>query len=100
MPNPNDNIEKLETPDPGSIKSTGTPKRKRKKGDNRVARWFREMRSELKKVVWPTPKQIVNNTSIVLSIMVVAAIAIWALDYASSSIFQAIITFIPRLIRG
>ena len=23
----------------------------------RIARWFREMKSELKKVVWPTPKQ-------------------------------------------
>ena len=27
----------------------------------RVARWFREMKSELKKVVWPTPKQTINN---------------------------------------
>ena len=28
----------------------------------RVAKWFREMRSELKKVVWPTGKQLSNNT--------------------------------------
>ena len=28
----------------------------------RLSRWFREMKSELKKVVWPTKSQMVNNT--------------------------------------
>ena len=31
----------------------------------RIARWFREMRSELKKVVWPSKSQMINNTLIV-----------------------------------
>ena len=26
-----------------------------------LSRWFREMKSELKKVVWPSGKQLVNN---------------------------------------
>ena len=65
-------------------------KKKRVKGSNRFARWFREMRSELKKVVWPTPKQVVNNTLVSLSVMVVAAIFIWALDLAGEQIFEAI----------
>ena len=60
------------------------------KGKNRFAKWFREMRSELKKVVWPTPKQIVNNTLVSLSVMVAAAIVIWALDQVGGQIFQAI----------
>jgi len=73
------------------------PIAKRKiKGRNRIAKWFREMRSELKKVVWPTPKQIVNNTFVALSVMVVAAIAIWALDQAGWQIFQAIRTLAGR----
>jgi len=66
------------------------PVKKKKKGSNRIARWFREMRSELKKVVWPTPKQIVNNTGVALSVMVVAAIVVWAIDQAGGQIFQAI----------
>ena len=65
-------------------------KKKRVKGSNRLARWFREMRSELKKVVWPTPKQIVNNTIVSLTVMVAAAIVIWAIDQAGGQIFQAI----------
>ena len=32
----------------------------------RIAKWWREMKSELKKVVWPTPKQVVNNTIVAL----------------------------------
>ena len=65
-------------------------KKKRVKGSNRIARWFREMRSELKKVVWPTPKQTLNNTLVSLSVMVAAAIVIWAIDQAGTQIFQAI----------
>ena len=65
-------------------------KKKKVKGSNRFARWFREMRSELKKVVWPTPKQIVNNTLVSLSVMVASAIVIWAIDQAGAQIFQAI----------
>ena len=72
-----------------------SPEKKRKRGNNRVSRWFREMRSELKKVVWPTPKQIVNNTFVALTVMAVAAVAIWALDYAGGQIFQAL-----RLLAG
>ena len=30
-----------------------------------IAKWFREMKSELKKVVWPTPQQVGKNTLIV-----------------------------------
>jgi len=66
------------------------PAKRKIKGKNRIARWFREMRSELKKVVWPTPKQIVNNTLVSVSVMVVAAIVIWALDQVGGQIFQAI----------
>ena len=69
---------------------TKTPAKRKIKGKNRFARWFREMRSELKKVVWPTPKQIVNNTLVSLSVMVAAAIVIWALDQVGGQIFQAI----------
>ena len=76
------------------------PGKKKVKGSNRIAKWFREMRSELKKVVWPTPKQIVNNTFVALTVMTCAAILIWALDLAAGEIFVAIITYIPRLIQG
>ena len=81
--------EKLEQPKNEQQKPKVQQKRKIK-GSNRIAKWFREMRSELKKVVWPTPKQIVNNTLVSLSVMAVSAVVIWAIDQVGGQIFQAI----------
>ena len=87
--------EKIEKLDKSEQTSSKTPAKRKIKGKNRFIKWFREMRSELKKVVWPTPKQIVNNTFVALTVMAVAAVAIWALDYVGGQIFQAI-----RLLAG
>ena len=46
----------------------------------RIARWFREMRSELKKVVWPTKEQTRNNTVVVIAVVIIAAIFMIAVD--------------------
>ena len=100
---PEEKIEKLDTPDQTDSKTSApsaSTKKRKVKGRNRIAKWFREMRSELKKVVWPTPKQIVNNTFVALTVMTCAAILIWALDLVSGEIFIAIVTYIPRLIQG
>ena len=98
-----DKIEKLDTPsesEQASSKTSATSKKRKVKGSNRLAKWFREMRSELKKVVWPTPKQIVNNTTVALTVMACAAVLIWLLDTAAGEIFISIITYIPRLLGG
>lgn len=58
----------------------------------RVAKWWREMKSELKKVIWPTPKQTVNNTVAALVVMVISAIVIWGFDEIAQLIVQAVIT--------
>ena len=46
-----------------------------------IAKWFRELKSELKKVVWPTPKQTLNNTGVVVVVVVAvgAVIALFSL---------------------
>ena len=46
----------------------------------RVRRYFRELKSELKKVVWPTPKQVGKNALIVAACILVVGIFIWLLD--------------------
>lgn len=55
-------------------------KQNSKKAASKVSRYFRELKSEIKKVVWPDKKQIVNNTLIVLGALVVASIFIGVLD--------------------
>lgn len=45
------------------------------------SKWFREMKSELKKVVWPSGKQMVNNTIIVLVSVLVVGIIVCLFDF-------------------
>ena len=49
-----------------------------KKGNNR--HFFKDFKAELKKVIWPTPKQLVNNTVAVVVIVVVTAAIVFVLD--------------------
>ena len=48
-----------------------------------VCKYFRELRSELKKVVWPTPKQVGKNTLIVLGCVLVIGLFIWVFDFVA-----------------
>ena len=43
-------------------------------------RWFREMRSELKKVVWPTPQKVAKNTGTVVLYTLLIGACIWVFD--------------------
>ena len=45
-----------------------------------VSNWFRGMKSELKKVVWPTWPQVLNNTVVVIVVSVIFAIVIGLID--------------------
>lgn len=60
----------------------------------RIARWFREMKSELKKVVWPSKSQMVNNTIIVLVCVLIVGIFIWVFDFAGRQIVDGIINLV------
>ncbi len=59
----------------------------------RVGKWFREMKSELKKVIWPTPKALRNNTLISLGMMAISAVGIWLFD----ELAQMVVSLIFRL---
>ena len=42
--------------------------------------FFKDFKAELKKVSWPTPKQLVNNTIAVITIVIITAVIVFALD--------------------
>ena len=62
-----------------------------------ICRYFRELRSELKKVVWPTPKQVVKDTLIVLASVLVVGIFIWVFDFVATEGVNALINWISSL---
>ena len=47
--------------------------------------FFKSFKAELKKVVWPTPKQLFNNTVAVLTIVLITSIIVFVLDLAFES---------------
>ena len=53
---------------------------KTKKSGNRIVRFFKEVKSELKKVTWPSKKQVTKNTLVVIAAVVLIGIVIWVLD--------------------
>jgi len=50
---------------------------------NGVKKYFRELRSELKKVVWPTPQQVLKNALIVCGCVLVVGVFIWVFDFVA-----------------
>ena len=53
------------------------------KNDNKVKKnFFKDFKAELKKVIWPTPKQLLNNTSAVVAIVLISAVLVFVLDIA------------------
>ena len=60
----------------------------------RIARYFREMKSELKKVVWPTRQQVVRNTVVVILVVLVVGVLIWLFDWLAAAVIRALVDLV------
>ena len=58
----------------------------------KVRKYYRELRSELKKVVWPTPKQVLKNALIVVGCVLVVGVFIWLFDFAAEWIIKQLLS--------
>ena len=47
--------------------------------------FFKSFKAELKKVIWPTPKQLFNNTVAVLTIVLITSAIVFILDFTFES---------------
>ena len=45
-----------------------------------IAKFFRDIKSEIKKIVWPTPKTTFKNMGIVLLAMLIVGVVVFGLD--------------------
>jgi preprotein translocase subunit SecE len=59
----------------------------KKKGDNRIVRYFRETWFELRRVSWPTRSEAANLTLIVIAVTSVLAIILGLMDWLFSTAF-------------
>ena len=67
------------------IKINGKENKKEKENKNKKS-FFKGLKAELKKVIWPTPKQLFNNTVAVITIVLVTALIVFVLDLTFEAI--------------
>lgn len=54
----------------------------------KMSTYFKGVRAELKKVVWPTKKELINHTGIVIGISVIVSIIVYILDLGIHGVLQ------------
>ena len=58
----------------------------------KTKKYFRELRSELKKVVWPTGAQVLKNAAIVIGCVIAVGVFIWLFDFVAQIGIDALIS--------
>lgn len=58
-----------------------------------AGKFFRDVKSEIKKIVWPTPKSVFKSTGVVLVAIIISGIFISGLD----SIFLALLGLVMNV---
>ena len=67
-------------------KETKVTNKENNKDNKNKKSFFKGLKAELKKVIWPTPKQLVNSTIAVITIVLITAIIVFVLDLAFESL--------------
>lgn len=57
----------------------------------RAGKWWRELRAEVRKIVWPTRQQTLNNVLVVIAAVLIVGIFVWILDLIFGGIVAAVI---------
>ena len=91
----NEKMEQTQAASEKAVKAQKDKKSEKKSQPSafdRFGRWLRELKSELKKVQWPSRKQTINNTLIVIACVIVVGIFIWIFDFVATGAIQALIS--------
>ena len=88
--------EKLEQTKQAASDKAKKDKKSEKKPSffTRAAKWLKDMKSELKKVQWPTRKQTINNTLIVIACVLVVGLFIWVFDFVATNAIDLLISLL------
>lgn len=75
-----------------SDKKAKAPKEKKKeKKPNRFLRWLKDLKGELKKVTWPTAKDVVKNVGTVILCVIIVGAFIWVFDFLARAVIDALL---------
>ena len=71
-------------------KKAKTPAKKDKK-PNRVLRWLKDMKGEMKKITWPSGKDTLKNVLVVIVCVIIVGICIWVFDFVAKLVVEALL---------
>ncbi len=58
----------------------------------RMGKFFRELKAELKKVTWPSKADTIKKTGIVIVCVIVVGIIVWIFDGIASAVIDALLS--------
>ena len=54
--------------------------KKNSKSNKENKHFFKDFKAEIKKVIWPTPKQLINNTVAIITMVIIVGAIVFVLD--------------------
>ena len=72
-------------------KAKDAKKKKDAKKQNGILRWLKDLKGELKKVTWPSLKDVVKNVGIVIACVLIVGVCIWVFDYLAHAVVGALL---------
>ena len=79
------------TPPAKAEKKAKSPDKKKDKKPNRVSRWLKDLKGELKKVTWPSAKDTLKNVAVVIVCVLIVGVMIWVFDWVVKMVVEALL---------
>ncbi len=64
------------------------------KKESKIKKFFKDYKSEFKKIAWPDKKDTLRQSGVVVVAIVIVGIAVFLLDTGCSKLFQAIASLV------
>ena len=78
-------------------KNAAPAKEKKKNIFVRIKNYFKDLFSEIKKITWPTPKQILKSSIIVLVVVIVCALLLGGLNWLLAWLYGEFINLLKLI---
>ena len=57
----------------------------------KIVRFLKEAKGELKKVTWPTPKQTLASTSVVIIVVIIVSVFLGIVDFGLAKVIRLVL---------
>ncbi len=84
-----ENKKAVEEADTSKTTKSEKKEKKEKKSKKAKKHFFKDLKGETKKIVWPGRKMVIKSTGVVLLAILVIGAGIWIIDYALSGAIKA-----------